>query len=876
MNVSVMSSRPVAEEPIGRVEDRRLLMGKGRFVDDLKIDGQAYMGLVRSPYAHARIKGIDFSKARASPDFITSLSGDDLLREGMPPVSQNPWPFQKRATRYHLAVGKVRFAGEPVAAILVKNKNSLEDLIERVEVEYEPLPVVSTIEESKQGKAILYEEWRGNLSLTSKVKKGDAEKAIASAVWVIHAREGIARQAAAPIEPHAVLVAYDSKSDSYDVWATVQTVHGTRDYLALELGKPKKSFHVRVMDVGGGFGSKGAQSYPEAPLACIFAKRTGLPVKWTATRSEEFLGATAGRDEYCDVTLACDRDGRIVALKASVEADSGATGSQVHMPVMSIETMPGPYRIPNLDLSVAAYATNKMPLGPLRGAGVPEGCYFIERAVDIMAKKMGLDPVEFRRRNVTRRGAPSGGGVTAPGEDYEFLLDTLLKSSRYEELLQWRSDLYSKFKQQGPSHSNLIGGLGVSVIGSDESDDDDGEWTGESSVGGGGASGGSGSWEAGRGSAGASGGDWTNQKLGESQANGERGGSEGSAARQNTGEAAGGQPESNDDEELGFLSETARVTLDKNGKVTVYTGSSPHGQGEETTFAQLASRELGIPLQMVTVVWGDTVLIPMGVGTYGSRSAATGGSAVIDATRKLKSQLLAKASETLGVDAETLDMRNEVLVDKMQPDRVLSTPADIVNRLHVDELSASSLFTLEAPSYASGVYLCALTLDVELGKVKIARYVVVEDCGTMTNKTIVEGQLHGGVLHAVGGALFERLAYDDGGNLITSTFMDYKIPTALDSPDVEIFHVETPSTVTLDGVKGVGESGTNASYAAIMNAVNDALAQVRPGLELNLAPVTPDAIFSILNSKASEPNCHLDQSSFHGVTERDRKNSPYS
>jgi carbon-monoxide dehydrogenase large subunit len=839
MSVSMMSSRPVMDEPVGRVEDRRLLTGKGRFVDDLKLDGQAYMGLVRSPYAHASIKGIDFSKARESPEFISSLTGEDLLKEGMTPVTQNPWPFQKRAKRYHLAVGKVRFAGEPVAAILVRNKSSLEDLIELVEVEYEPLPVVVTIEESKQGKAVLYEEWGGNLSLTNEVKKGDADGAIASAAWVIHAREGIARQIAAPIEPHAVLAVYDSVSDSYDVWATVQTVHGTRDHLASELRMPKKSFHVRVMDVGGGFGSKGAQSYPEAPLACIFAKRTGLPVKWTATRSEEFLEAAAGRDEYCDVTLACDRDGRIVALKAKVECDSGVTGSLAHMPTMSIEMMSGPYRIPNQDLTVAAYATNKMPLGPVRGAGGPEGCYFIERAVDIMAKKIGLDPVEFRRRNV------SGiAGVTSPGEDYELLLETLIKSSHYEDLLKWRRDLYSGYVKQGPSHSNLIGGLGVSVTGSDESEEGDDEWTGESSGGEGGAAGGSGSGQPEAGSAGASGGDWAGHKSGEAEPHGEWGESEGSTAWQKNG---GEGPEPSDDDEIGFMSETARVTLDRYGKVKVYTGSSPHGQGEETTFAQLASRELGIPLTQVKVVWGDTVLIPMGVGTYGSRSAATGGSAVIDATRKLRSQLLAKASEVLGVDTESLDMRDGMLVDKMQPDVSLSTPADILGRLNVDELSASSLFTLEAPSYASGVHLCALTLDVELGKVKIVRYVVVEDCGTMTNKTIVEGQLHGGVLHAVGGALYERLAYDDGGNLLSSTFMDYNIPTALDSPEVEVVHVVTPSKVTLDGVKGVGESGTNGSYAAVMNALNDALSQIRPGVEANMVPATPDRIFSLLN-----------------------------
>jgi len=840
MTLSVTTSKHREEAPEGRVEDKRLLTGKGRFVDDLKLDGQAYMGLVRSPYAHAKINSIDFSKARSSPDFIASLTGEDLLKEGVQPLSQNPWPFQKRAKRYHLAVGKARFAGEPVAAILVRNKNSIEDLIELVDVDYESLPVVTTIEESKQGKAIVYEDWGTNASLTSEVKKGDAEKAIASAAFVINAKEGIARQVAAPIEPHAVLVAYDGKQDAYDVWATVQSVHGTRDKLASELKKPKEKFHVRVMDMGGGFGSKGAQSYPEAPLACIFARRTGLPVKWTATRSEEFLEAAAGRDEYCEITLACDENGRMVALKASVECDSGVTGSQAHMPTMTIETMSGPYRIPNQDITVAAYVTNKMPLGPVRGAGGPEGCYFIERAVDSLAKKMGLDPIEFRRRNVSRREGPGEGEA-----DFGLLLDTLVKSSRYEELSRWRTDMYSKFRQQGPSHSSVLGGLGVSVTGSNESEDEEEEddWSGRPS-GGAGAGAESKPWQTG----GGTGEKWAGQPSGEPKAAWPPGGSDKPWSGKNSGESAEKRTWPGASEEtLGFMSETARVTIDKDGKVKVYTGSSPHGQGEETTFAQLASEELGVSLENVTVVWGDTVLIPRGIGTFGSRSAATGGSAVVDASRKLKAQLIAKASEVLGVDAKSLDMRSEGFVRSSDPDVVLATLSDVLLKQRADEVSSSSVFTLSGLSYSSGVHLCALTLDVELGKVKIAKYVVVEDCGRMINKTIVEGQLHGGVMHAVGGALFEKLAYDDQGNLLSSTFMDYNIPTALDSPDVQVFHQITPSTVTLDGVKGVGESGTNGSYAAVINALNDALSQVGTGAEVNMAPATPDAIFRALS-----------------------------
>jgi aerobic carbon-monoxide dehydrogenase large subunit len=782
------------------------------------------MGLLLSPFAHARIKSINLSNVRSSPEFIASLTGEDLVKEGVLPVAQNPWPPQKRAKRYHLAVGKVRFAGEPVAAILAKSKNSLEDLIERVEVEYEQLPVITAIEESKQNKALLYEDWKDNLSQTNEVRYGDVDKAIASASYVINAREGIRRQESAPIEPHAVLVSYDKTRDVYEVYSTVQSVHGLQNILATELNIPRQKFHVKVMDVGGGFGSKGGPSYPWPLLACLFARKTGLPVKWTATRTEEFLEAAAGRDEYCDITLACDKDGKIVALKARVECDVGVSGTQTHMPSMTIWTMSGPYRIPNVDLKVTSYVTNKMPIGPVRGAGAPEGCYFIERAAEIMAEKIGLDPIEFRRRNI---GKPKKAGA----EDYQNLLDTLARSSNYDELLQWRNDLYSKFMQGGSSGPKLLGGIGISARGSSEPEGGESGGEGEGFSGGGEQT--SQSWRSSRGSERTGGG----RESGSGSSSWQRSGTSDSA-RQESGASEGGGGAS------WFNTETARVVLRKDGQVTVYTGSSPHGQGHETAFAQLASEELGVPIENVHVVWGDTYLIPFGIGTFGSRSAAAGGSAVVDASRRLKSQLLEKASNVLGVDQKSLEVRKGMLVNTSRPSKSPSSVQQILEKLGVAEISADSKITLSSVSHSNAVQLCALILDVESGKVKISKYVVVEDAGRMINKSIVEGQVHGGVVHGIGGALLEELAYDDQGNLLTSTFMDYSIPTSTDSPDIEIFHKVTPSTSSLDGAKGVGESGTIASYAAVMNALNDALSQVRKGVEVNIAPALPNRIYA--------------------------------
>ena len=817
-----------ASERKGRVEDPRLLTGRGRFVDDIKFEGQAYMGIVRSPFAHATIKRIDLSKVRSSPDFIAALTGEDLIKEGVTPISQNQWPPQKPAKRYHLAVGRVRFTGEPVAAILVRRKNSVEDLVEQVDVEFDPLPVVTTIEESKKGNTLIYEDWSDNLSQSSNAKWGNAEKAVDSAPHVIRAREGIARQESAPIEPRSALVRYKREQDVYEVYATVQSVHGLREQLASELQTSEEKFHVKVMDMGGGFGSKGSQSYPEPLLACLFSRLTGLPVKWTATRTEEFLEAAVGRDEYCDITLACDRDGKIVAVKGNIECDVGVTGTHNHMSQLSMWSILGPYRIPNVDLRLAVYATNKMPIGPVRGAGAPEGCYFIERAMTIMAEKIGIDPLELRRRNLSSE-KPRGTSRTPTGEqDYILLIDDLVKHSRYEELLKWKRDINTRFKQQGPSHSNLVAGVGVSIRGG-------------GGFGGGGNGGASEREESSGGSN-----QWSSQGETEQWQQGAEGRESQRQTESDEWSPSGEAGTEGSSADLDFMSEYARVKLDRHGKVTVYTGSSPHGQGEETTFAQLASEELGVPLDKVSVVWGDSILVPFGIGTFGSRSAATGGSAVVDASRKLKAQLFARVSEVTGTEAKALAIRNGKLVNTSQPSAQLPTLAEILEKLGVPDISVESVFRLSSMSYSSGVHLCALTLDAELGKVKIVRYVVVEDCGRMINKAIVEGQLHGGVVHAVGGALFEKLAYDDQGNLLTSTMMDYSIPTAMDSPNVEVYHEVTPSTVTLNGAKGVGESGTNAGYAAVMNALNDALSNVRPGAQVNIAPATPDSIFAAL------------------------------
>jgi aerobic carbon-monoxide dehydrogenase large subunit len=743
-----------------RVEDLRLLIGQGRFVDDIAQEKTLYLGLVRSSYPHANIKKVDFSKARKNPDFIDALQGEEL-KSAVNALTQIP--RQKPAPRYQLATGKVRFVGEPVAAILSKTKYSVEDIIEDVEVEYDQLPAVMTIEQSKNRTAILFDSVEDNVTLRHSAKKGDAEKEISSSPFVVRAKVGIRRQEGVPIEPRSVVASYDEQKDEYTVYGTVQSAFRLREYLSNELKIAPDKIHSIVRDVGGGFGTKGAQSYPEPLLACVFAKRNKMTVKWASTRTEDFLETAAGRDQYCEVTLACNSNGKFTALKARTEADVGVSGTLSFPVLNSLTLIVGPYKIPNIDLEGSCHLTNKAPLGPVRGAGRPEGVYFIERAIDLMAEKMGLDPIELRKRNVIGPDEfpyDNGSGGVYDSGNFALLLDTLEEASHYDQLKKWKIET----NQGGQEPA----GIGVCL----EIED------------------------------------------------------------------TGAQ-----------LKETARVTLTRDGDVLVATGLSPHGQGLETSLAQLASKELGIPLDRITVVYGDSSSLPWGVGTFGSRSMAVGGSSVVDACRKAKADLMRGASELLHAEqSKTVLEEGEFFEESggpMMTRRKLASVSSVLEK--VGPIEAYSDFQLKSLPFASGAHLCALTVDRETGKVKIKKYVAVDDCGVVINSTIVDGQLHGGVVHGIGGSLLEKVVYSEDGQVLTSSFLDYTICSSLDVPAIiETAHVETPSPLTLNGSKGVGEAGTVAAYPAIMNALNDAI-RGSTREQLNIAPAFPEDVLRALN-----------------------------
>jgi carbon-monoxide dehydrogenase large subunit len=488
-----------------------------------------------------------------------------------------------------------------------------------------------------------------------------------------------------------------------------------------------------------------------------------MSVKWISTRTEDLLETAQARDEYCDIELACDSNAKIVAVRADIVADGGAGGTLKAQPILSGKLLPGAYKIPNLDIKSSSYATNKTPGGPIRGAGRPEGLFFIEMIVDKMARHLRLDPVGFRRLNAIPKSEfpfDNGAGMVYDSADFGKLLDSI--ESDYDGLLEWK-------RKNNSSNPGLLAGVNIAL----------------------------------------------------------------------TVEDTGAQ-----------LTETAKVvTSSKEKQFIVFSGSSPHGQGLETTLAILASEELDVPIEMIKVKWGDSNYLPTSVGTFGSRSIVTGGSAVVDACRKLREAIVSEASTRFSIPKEELELQGETIV-RRSTDRKHERISDLwsLTASAGREFEIFTTFTAKGQPFASGAHVCALTVDKETGKVRIHRYVVSDDCGRVINAPIVDGQLHGGVAHGLGDMLLAEIPYDEDGMPLATNFMDYTIPTSLDVPDIETIHVETPSTISLNGAKGVGESGPIGAFPAILSALNNAL----QGLgEVDTAPATPEVVYRALEQGLS-------------------------
>jgi len=729
---------------IRRVEDPVLVTGKGCYVDDIQLPGMLHMALLRSPYPHAKIISINTGAAKAMAGVAAVLTGDDIERLNIPsPVMV---PGQKIPPHPVLARGAVHAAGVPVAAVVAQSRALAQDAANAIEVEYEALPSVVNAEKALEpGAPLAREELDSNVCYVATKKGGDVDKAFAEAEHIVRMHIASPRQVAMAIEPRGAVANPEPMGQGLTVWLSTQSPHRVRADLATALGFPEHKIRVIAPDVGGGFGSKGPL-YREYVLACHFALKLGRPVKWIATRSEDFVTMIQGRDQAMTSELALKRDGTMIGLKVRVVANLGAYlySNTAGPPQRMMGMAPGCYQIRNVHVEVVAVFTNTIPTGPYRGAGRPESVLNIERLVDKAARDLGMDRLEIRRKNFIRPEQfpyKTGVGVEYDSGDYEKSLAEALRLSNYEELIRYRDEARSR--------GDLVGvGLSTFV------------------------------------------------------------------------EPSGG---------AGFESGTVRV--ERTGEITVLTGSSSHGQGHETVFAQVAAEKMRVTMDHVAIRHGDTLAIQQGVGTFGSRSAVMGGGAlavaierVVEKARRIAAHLVEAAPE----DVVQTDGGFAVtgVPDKKVTWRQIAAAAYGGRTPPGTEpgLQETAFFDPKREAWGFGAHVALVRIDRETGQPTIEKLVLVDDCGVVINPMILDGQIHGGVAQGLGEALREQMIFGDEGQVLTGSLMNYAVPRASDMPPLILGETVTPNPFNPLGVKGVGEAGTNGAPPAVANAVMDALA----------------------------------------------------
>ncbi len=753
--------------PLRRREDLPLLTGLGHFVDDITLPNMLHMAVVRSPHAHARLRAIDTHAAAASPGVAAVVTPGDLPTP-IPRLPAAPmYPGVRLALHPLLADQVVRYAGEPVAAVLAEDRYTARDAAERIRVEYEALPAVADLEGALEpGAPVIHPALGSNVVFTLEVGGGDLEAAFGQADVVVEAEMVQPRLAAVPLECRGVVAAYDAARDRLEVWLSTQTPHTARGGIAGVVGIPADRVRVIAPDVGGGFGAKAAL-YPDEALAAYLAWRMRRPVKWVEDRVENFRAMIHGRGQKARLRAAATREGAILAVEGEILADLGAYCLSVAavIPSLTPRVALGAYRIPQVRLRLRGVATTRTPTGPYRGAGRPEGAYYIERLMDLVAARLDLDPVELRRRNfIETFPYKSPTGLTHDSGNYGALLDRALARAGYA---RWRDEQARRRRYGGRPI-----GIGVST--------------------------------------------WI--------------------------EIAGG----------GELWEEGAVRLEPSGRVTVRTGSSPHGQGHETVFSQIVADVLGVEPEHITVLHGDTDVIPAGIGTFASRSLAIGGSAVAMAADEVRSRVIAAAAGLLEAAPDDLVLGGGCVAVRGAPGRAVTLAA--AARAAIPDappeagsgISASVRFEAERGMVPSGAHVAVVEVDPETGAVRILRYVAVDDCGRVVNPLLVEGQVHGSIVQGIAQALYECVVFDDAGQPLTTSLLDYAVPTAHQIPAMETDRIETLSPVTPLGAKGVGESGTTGAPPAIVSAVIDALRTT--GVTQVALPATPERVWRALRN----------------------------
>jgi carbon-monoxide dehydrogenase large subunit len=755
-----------------RTEDPRLLTEGGVYVADLRdprLDGALHATYVRSTMAHAEITGIDVADAAAGPGVVAVLTGADVDLEPMPGM------MKPEMARSYLATGRVRFVGEPVAVVLSETPEAGADAAELVVVDYEPLAAVTDPLAALDGDVVLFPELGSNL--VGGFGHGPAEGAGPDACEVV-VRQRIVNQrvAACSLEVRSSAAAWVDGRLVF--WSSTQSAHGLKDALAGAYGLDGEQVLVIAPDVGGGFGAK-AGGHPEDLLVPWLARHSGRPVRWVETRTENMLAMVQGRAQVQEVAIGGTRDGTIQAYHLAVTQDAGAYPALgVLLPGMTRLMAPGTYAISDVSFEARSVVTCSVPTAAYRGAGRPEAAAAIERAVDMFAAEVGMDPAEVRRRNLLP--AFSEPHTTAVGTvydcgDYPAAMETVLEAAGYDELR-------AEQRRRREAGDTRALGIGLSVYV---------EVTG--------------------------------------------------------GPVAG--------------SEFARLEVvpsaDGEVDVVVYTGSSPHGQGLATAFAMVAADELGLPLERIRVVHGDTDLVDHGVGTFGSRSLQLGGAAVRDAAvevvnraREVAAELLEAAVDDVVLDADTGSFH---VVGTPAAARswaeVLAATADGAGNGDSPAtagLSAELDFTAAQPTFPFGAHIAVVEVDTETGAVELVRMVAVDDAGRVLNPLLAEGQRHGGLAQGVAQALYEHVRFDADGNPLTTNFADYAIVSAAELPSFELVTMETPTWVNPLGAKGIGESGSIGSTPAVQNAVCDALAHL--GVRHIDMPCTPERVWQAIHA----------------------------
>ena len=767
---------------VKRTEDPALLTGGATFVDDIHMPGMLHAAVVRSPFAHARVKGIDEAAARALPGVHAVLAFADL-----PPSMQEraitllvPSPAIKQPLMpYVLAKDEVAFVGEPVALVAAENRHVAEDAAQRVVVDYEALPAVAdALGALAPNAALAHAASPGNLAAQAVIAVGDTDSAFARAPHIFKERIHQHRGGPFPLECRGMVAAWDRTAQLLTAYVSSQSSHRQKRVLLdlLDLG----DHQVRVItpEVGGGFGPKGA-FYGEYGALVAATMRLGRPVKWIEDRRENFVATHQERDQIWDVEIALDGDARILGVRGRLVHEAGAYMPWgVVLPWIAASTVPGPYVVPNYRMELNAVFTNKVSTTPVRGAGRPEAVVVMERLMDRAARELGLDPAALRRRNfITPEQMPynvgiifrDGRPVTYDSGDYPACMEKALAAADYVGFAARQAAARTQGRYLGIGIANAVEGTGLGP----------------------------------------------------------------------------------------FESATLRVA--SNGRVALYTGATPQGQSHKTTLAQVAADQLGIAPSAIDVVTADTAAISLGVGSFAARTAVNAGNSVHLAAIAVADKLKQLAAEMLEAAADDLELVDGSVRVKGVPALRKSFREIAVRSLGMPGFSmtgtpgveATSYFTPDQSTYSNGSHVAEVEVDVETGQVTVLRYTVMHDCGAVINPMVVAGQVVGGIAHGIGNAFFERMLYDGEAQPVTTNFGEYLLPTATDMPPVALHHMETPSPLNPLGVKGAGEAGTISSIAALLGAVESALAPF--GVRIAEAPITPPRIVALLREKPTKP-----------------------